>query len=42
VHVAKLWTCIIDNKKRASKGLKKIIHAIEICAQAIKNESKEE
>jgi hypothetical protein len=24
-HVAKLWTHTIDNKKQASKGLKKII-----------------
>jgi hypothetical protein len=25
VDIAKLWTCIVDSKKQASKGLKKIV-----------------
>jgi hypothetical protein len=25
VHTARLWTCIIDNKKQALRGLKKTV-----------------
>jgi hypothetical protein len=24
-HVVGLWTCVVDNKKQASKGLKKTV-----------------
>jgi hypothetical protein len=41
VHIVGLWTCNVNHKKQAYRGLKN--HwwcAIVVCAQAIKNESK--
>ncbi len=37
MNIAKLWTCIVDNKKQTSNGLKKIVHdATMVCAQAMR------